>query len=135
MERIWLHLAAFESYSDFLYIFHDKGIQPIPKHTRYNFKMYIEPSIEFQEYQLLLGPTSMISLISHSFSSLSNFRCAVPTSLSLLKKDLGRQKQQRISLGRAGRNGSWLHSMQASSGVGSSRNRPAIPPLLSSLWD
>lgn len=95
--RLWkeygyFHLATFESYSDFLYIFHDKGIQPILKHTRYNFKMCIEPSIEFREYQLLLGPTSMISLISHSFSSLSSFRCAVPTSLSLLKKDLGRQE-------------------------------------------
>lgn len=34
------------------------------------------------------NPTSMISLTSHSDSSLSSFKCAVPTCLSLLKKDL-----------------------------------------------
>lgn len=34
----------------------------------------------------------MISLISHSDSSLSSFKCAVPTCLSLLKKHLGRGK-------------------------------------------
>lgn len=41
----------------------------------------------FPPVGFLPSRTSTISLISHSFSSRSSFRCAVPTSLSLLKKE------------------------------------------------
>lgn len=46
------------------------------------FKHYPEEHTSPREH------TSMISLTSHSDSSFSSFKCAVPTCLSLLKKDL-----------------------------------------------